>query len=552
MVSAEVPEPRVVVAPDGTRIASYVWEPDDEDAGSDAPVVVAVHGFASSAAANFAQTGWTRDLTRAGFRVLALDQRGHGSSDKPHDPALYSLQLLVDDVVAVLDAHDVGSAHLVGYSLGARVGWRAAVQMPDRVRSAVLGGLSDAEPLERFDLDQARASAETGAEVTDRLTSAYLTMVDSVAGNDLSALISLVEGMRGSGGTDPADPPQQPVLLATGSEDSLLERSRGLASAAPDGSFFEVPGRHHFNAPTSRHLRTAAVDFLTDAPAAAPAQAPAARPVPPELARSWLLVPAVGDVEAAARSGCDALVLDLEDAVDGARKDEARAAAVAWLSEEGRSSGGRAWVRVNGRGTQHWSRDVDALRDLPGLAGVVLSKTESGTQVTETADRLGGDARVVALVESALGVEEAVSIARARGCARLAFGSQDYRLDTATADTAVAMGYPRSRLVVASRIAGLPAPVDGPTTGGGRAALREACVAATELGLSGKLCLAPDEAGVVNEALSPTRTDVDWARAFLAGFEERGRVVRDSGDLPRLGRAERLERLARAYGVEPG
>ncbi|WP_299039079.1 alpha/beta fold hydrolase [uncultured Pseudokineococcus sp.] len=547
MVSADVPEPHVVVSTDGTRIASYVWEPE-EGSGEDAPVVVAVHGFASSAAANFAQTGWTRDLPRAGFRVIALDQRGHGASDTPHDPARYSLDLLVDDVVAVLDAHGVASAHYVGYSLGARVGWRAAVQVPDRVLSAVLGGVPDGEPLERFDVEQARAHVEDGAEVTDRITSAYLTMADSVAGNDVRALISLVEGMHGSGGIDPAEPPQQPVLLATGSEDGILERSRRLAAAVPEGSFFEVPGRHHFNAPTSRHLRTAAIDFLTDVPD----RAPRARPVPLDLARSWLLVPATGDVDAAARSGCDALVLDLEDAVDGTRKEEARDAAVAWLSGGGPSGGGRAWVRVNGRATEHWSRDVDALRGLPGLVGVVLSKTESGTQVTETADRLGGEVPVVALVESALGVEEAVSIARARGCVRLAFGSQDYRLDTATADTQVAMGYPRSRLVVASRIGGLPAPVDGPTTGGGRSGLREACDLAMDLGLRGKLCLDPGDAGVLNEALSPTRTDVAWARGFLADFAARGRVVRDSGDLPRLGRAERLDLLARAYGVEPG
>ncbi|WP_212770906.1 alpha/beta fold hydrolase, partial [Pseudokineococcus marinus] len=538
MVSIDVPEPQVVVVADGTRIASYVWEPEGGD--GDAPVVVAVHGFASSAAANFAQTGWTRDLPRAGFRVIALDQRGHGASDTPHDPARYDLDVLVDDVVAVLDHHGVDAAHYVGYSLGARVGWRAALRAPERVLSAVLGGVPDGEPLERFDLAQARAHVEDGAEVTDRITAAYLTMADSVAGNDVRALIALVEGMRGSGSLDPEDPPHQPVLVATGSEDGILERSRRLAAALPQGSFVEIPGRHHFNAPTSRHFRTAAVDFLTDVPAAAPP----AEPVPLELARSWLLVPALGDVDAASRSGCDALVLDLEDAVDGTRKDEARDAAVAWLQ-----GGGRAWVRVNGRASEHWSRDVDALRGLPGLVGVVLSKTEQGTQVTETADRLGGEVPVVALVESALGVEAAVEVARARGCVRLAFGSQDYRLDTATADTEVAMGYPRSRLVVASRIGGLPAPVDGPTTGGGRAELRRACEAATDLGLTGKLCLAPEEAGVVAEALSPARTDVAWAREVLADFAARGRVVRDSSDLPRVGRAERLDRLARAYGV---
>ncbi len=551
-MSTSDPLVRTVAAADGTPLATYVWEPDAPDAGgpgdsAEAPVVVAVHGFASSADANFGRTGWTRDLTRAGFRVVALDQRGHGASGTPHDPGAYGMDVLVADVLTVLDAHGVERAHWVGYSLGARVGWQAAVQAPDRVLSAVLGGIPDGEPLERFRVEQARAFVERGEEVTDRITAAYLTMAESVAGNDLRALVALVEGMRGTGQPDPADPPRQPVLFATGSEDGILERSRGLAAAVPQGSFFEVPGRHHFNAPTSRHFRTAAIDFLTEAPGEpvpAAGGAPAHRPVPPELARSWLLVPALDDLAAAARAGADALVLDLEDSVDASLKDRAREAVVAHLR-----GGGTAWVRVNGRGSEHFSRDVDALRGLPGLAGVWLSKTESGTQVTETADRLGGEVPVVALVESALGVEAAVEIARARGCLRLAFGNADYRLDTATGASDAAMAYPRSRLVVASRIAGLPGPVDGPTTSPGRAALREACEVSVQLGLTGKLCLEAAQVEVVEEVLSPARADVAWARRFLADFDARGRVVRDGGDLPRLGRAERIERLARAYGV---
>jgi hypothetical protein len=88
-------------------------------------------------------------------------------------------------------------------------------------------------------------------------------MASGIRGNDLEALVALVEGMRGGLQPDPANPPQQPVLFATGSDDSILEKSRGLAAATPQGSFFEVPGRNHFNAPTSRHFRDAAIDFLT-------------------------------------------------------------------------------------------------------------------------------------------------------------------------------------------------------------------------------------------------------------------------------------------------
>ena len=159
--------------------------------------------------------------------------------------------------------------------------------------------------------------------------------------------------------------------------------------------------------------------------------------------------------------------------------------------------------------------------------------------------------RVLALVESALGIEESPSIARARGAFRLAFGSGDYRRDTGTSADDLAMAYPRSRLVVASRIGGLPGPIDGPTVGSSHPVLREQAGVAVALGLTGKLCLDVEQLPVINEVISPTPSDVAWAQDFLADFEGRGRVIRDGSDLPRLGRAQKIEKLATAFGVAP-
>jgi citrate lyase subunit beta/citryl-CoA lyase len=113
------------------------------------------------------------------------------------------------------------------------------------------------------------------------------------------------------------------------------------------------------------------------------------------------------------------------------------------------------------------------------------------------------------------------------------------------------MAYPRSRLVVASRIGGLPGPIDGPTVGRQHAVLREQAQVAVSLGLTGKLALDVEQLPVINEVISPTSSDVAWARDFLAEFEARGRVIRDGSDLPRLGRAQKIENLARAFGVDP-
>lgn len=271
-------------------------------------------------------------------------------------------------------------------------------------------------------------------------------------------------------------------------------------------------------------------------------------PANAEIARSWLLVagtlPETFDEKRA--SMADQVVIDIEDAVDPRLKPQAREDVVRWLQ-----TSVPTWVRINDRSTAFWSDDLDALKGLPGLAGVMLAKTEAGEHVTETFDRLGGATPVVPLVESALGIEEAAAIARARGAFRLAFGSGDYRRDTGTSADDLAMAYPRSRLVVASRVGNLPGPIDGPTVSSSHPVLREQSELAVSLGLTGKLCLDTDQLSVINETISPTRSDVRWARDFLADFEARGRVIRDGSDLPRLGRAEKIDRLARAFGVNP-
>src|SRR6478752_6130502 len=123
----EMPSPQFVMAGDGRRIATYSW--GDEDA----PTVLCVHGFASSCRDNWVSTGWVRDLLRAGFRVLGVDQLGHGASDKPHEASEYTIDALVVDLVTVLDTYLLDTVRYAGYSLGARVGWQLAVNVPEHV-----------------------------------------------------------------------------------------------------------------------------------------------------------------------------------------------------------------------------------------------------------------------------------------------------------------------------------------------------------------------------------------------------------------------------------
>ena len=255
-----LPDPQFIMVGEGLRIATYSWGELDD------PVVVVVHGFASSTKDNWVATGWVRDLLRAGYRVIGLDQRGHGASDKPHDSHDYDLRQLAGDVETVLDTYLVDDALYVGYSLGARVGWEVIQDIAPRIPRAILGGVPDGIPLARLDIDQVRAYVDDGMPVTDRVTQNYIALTERVPGNDLRALLAIARGMRESKTVDPdpAHAPQQPVLFATGSEDAIIPGSRALAAATPQGRFLEIPGRHHFNAPGSRVFRERAIAFLQE------------------------------------------------------------------------------------------------------------------------------------------------------------------------------------------------------------------------------------------------------------------------------------------------
>ncbi|QEW01863.1 alpha/beta fold hydrolase [Microbacterium lushaniae] len=253
----EMPARRYVMVGDGARLVTYSW------GDPDAPAVFCVHGFGSSTRDNWVSTGWVRELLRRGLRVLAVDQRGHGASDKPHDAADYAMPVLVSDLTTVLDTYLLDGVRYLGYSLGGRVGWQLAVDAPEHVERAVLGGIPDGRPLARLQVEQARAYVDSGEPVTDPVTRRYVGLAERVAGNDLRALIAVAEGMRiGDSDPDPAAPPHQRVLFATGSDDPIIEESRHLAGLTPNGTFFEIPGRHHTNAPGARAFRQAGADFL--------------------------------------------------------------------------------------------------------------------------------------------------------------------------------------------------------------------------------------------------------------------------------------------------
>lgn len=230
-----------------------------DEGPADGPVVLAVHGFASSEQANWRAAGWSRALTAAGYRLLTYDQRGHGDSDKPHDAGSYGPGILRSDALTVLDAFEVPAAHWLGYSFGARLGLEVTSHAPERVRSLSLGGLPARDPLSAFDLAAARAHLETGDEVRDAVTAEFVAMA-TMPGNDPLALLAFVEGLR-SIEQDPIDRGQVPTLLVTGEQDTIAVDSAALAERL-GAAFVSLPGRTHSNAISARGFKEAVLEFL--------------------------------------------------------------------------------------------------------------------------------------------------------------------------------------------------------------------------------------------------------------------------------------------------
>lgn len=276
-----------------------------------------------------------------------------------------------------------------------------------------------------------------------------------------------------------------------------------------------------------------------------------------DLARSWLLVNATQPerFDAADASAADVVVYDIEDAVAPRDKETARTNVLDWLA-----AGHTGWVRINGYGTKWWADDVKQLAQQiswqlggpnqnGGLLGVMLAMVESTDHVNETAAKLPG-VPVVALVETARGLQRINSIAAAKGCFRLAFGIGDFRRDTGFGDSPMALAYARSQFTIAAKATGLPAAVDGPTVGSTGVKLAEATAVTAEFGMSGKLCLTPEQCAAINEGLSPSQEELGWAYEFLEDFAADGGEIRNGSDLPRLARAHKMTDLAQAFGVD--
>jgi pimeloyl-ACP methyl ester carboxylesterase len=244
----------------GVDIAFIDVAPLGPDLGE--PILL-IHGFASNHRMNWTNPRWVETLTRAGRRVLAFDNRGHGQSQKLHAAADYHLDLMTRDAANLLAHLGVERADVMGYSMGARIASFLALAEPSLVRSLVLGGLGDrlvrdgglpeaiAEALEAPSLDSL-------VDPTQRLFRAFADQTKS----DRAALAACVRGSRRSLTPEEAARLTQPTLVAVGDRDTLAGDPAKLVALLPRAELIAVPGRDHNLAVGDKAFKAAALDFL--------------------------------------------------------------------------------------------------------------------------------------------------------------------------------------------------------------------------------------------------------------------------------------------------
>ncbi|WP_322071537.1 HpcH/HpaI aldolase/citrate lyase family protein [Paraburkholderia bannensis] len=264
--------------------------------------------------------------------------------------------------------------------------------------------------------------------------------------------------------------------------------------------------------------------------------------------QSYLFVPGSRPerFERALESGADAVIIDLEDAVEPAAKDAARENIANWVTRRH-----PVLVRINGRATPWFEADAK-LGALDGVAGIVLPKAESAEDVTATIALARRRLNVYPLIESALGMWNAMAIAKAPFVKRLMFGTLDFIAEMGMPDDGEPLNHYRSQLALISRVAGIDTPVDGVTPDiHDIARIERDALNGKRLGFGAKLCIHPKQVEAVHSVFRPSEQELAWAARVADAANEAGTgAITVDGkmvDRPVLLRAQRILALAAAF-----
>lgn len=237
----------------------------------DGPPIVLVHGFASSIRQNWREPGWIDALTAAGRQVIALDNRGHGASDKPHDVDSYGIDVMAADVLGLVDhlglsgAAGRGGIDLFGYSMGAYISLRLILRAPDLWRRVILGGIGGAAVNPTGDLTLIpEAMRADRASLRHPIQVAFRAFAES-QGNDLEALAACASRPRVPVRRADYEGLALPeILVVAGETDDLTGDQGVLLDALPGSRGAIIPRRNHMTAVGDAQTRRVVLDFLRD------------------------------------------------------------------------------------------------------------------------------------------------------------------------------------------------------------------------------------------------------------------------------------------------
>ena len=236
------------------------------DEGEGDPILL-VHGFASTKNVNWVYPTWVSDLRKNGRRVIALDNRGHGESAKLYDPVEYSIPMMASDVVALMDHLDIARADVMGYSLGARMTAWLGLTKPERLRSAILGGIGMAMVDGGGPGENVAAALEAPSleDVSDPVGRTFRAFADQTR-SDRRALAACLRGSRGLMSREQIAGIDVPVLIAVGTTDEVAGSAHGLGELIAGAEVLDIPNRDHMRAVGDKVYKTGVVDFLSRRP----------------------------------------------------------------------------------------------------------------------------------------------------------------------------------------------------------------------------------------------------------------------------------------------
>lgn len=237
-----------------------------DDVGEGYPVIL-LHGFAADSRLNWKVTGWYDLLQQAGYRVIALDNRGHGRSDKPSDPEAYRPERIAADVLELMEALGLEKADLFGYSMGGRTAGWIVSRHSDRFTAVVIGGVGlnllavgDPEYWESRGFKLTADNRKTESLAVPAMVPLYEKALKS--GGRLGALSACLLGSFPSMDAEEFADVKAPVLVIAGSKDTVSGSPIPLAEAIPGAQAVIVPGQTHLSVIRDRFFKGAVVSFL--------------------------------------------------------------------------------------------------------------------------------------------------------------------------------------------------------------------------------------------------------------------------------------------------